>query len=704
MCIIFFFASSIFFCLFTYQNDIYRDLKAEKPQINNSNGGIVKWTENGIGLCTADENQEDPKVIGDGQGGAIITWGDYRNGSNWDIYAQRINKAGDELWTINGTAICTAIGDQIELQLVSDGQGGAIITWEDHRSGSNYDIYAQRINSNGVVNWMTNGIAICTASNYQCEPQLVSDGQGGAIISWEDYRSGSNYDIYAQRINKAGDELWTINGVAICTTIGHQYDSRLVSDGMGGAIISWEDLRIEWDIYAQRINSKGVVNWTANGIAICTEPAQQYELQLVSDGQGGAIITWQDWRIVSTVDLYAQRINSKGIVNWTTNGVPVCTASDNQRYQQLVCDGQGGAIVTWEDSRGSDVDIYAQRVNSNGAVNWTIDGIPVGIATNTQTDPQIVMDGKGGAIITWGDYRNGNFDIYAQHIGPNSGILWTSDGIPICTATGTQKIPQLVYNEGVIFAWQDERAGSSVDDIYIQRVVTGGDAPKCSTIADIDARVGGTAYINWTLTDDFGPGHYQILVNEQPSTWNEWTNGETVNYHVNTSVVGLYNYTIQYNDSAGQFGDQDTVLVAIGDSMFIEIINETHSEDIFNITFQLLDSNRNGINGAAVQYWWNGVEWTGNMTELGNGLYRINVSSIVVGSRDTTVKLNMTITKAGYTSLYYEKIVLFYADDDDGNLLNQVLDWITTPTGMIIVIGSFLGLVILITILLKRRK
>ncbi len=605
--IIFIFASSVFFSLFTYQNDVYRDLKAEKPQLNDSNGGNVKWTENGIGLCTADETQRDPIVIGDGQGGAIITWFDYRNGSKWDIYAQRINKAGDELWTVNGTAICTTITNEIDLQLVSDGQGGAIITWSDYRNGMNYDIYTQRINSNGVVNWTPNGIAICTASETQYGPQLVSDGHGGAIISWEDRRSGSNYDIYAQRINSNGVVNWTANGIAICTASNNQYSSKLVSDGMGGAIISWEDLRTESDIYAQRINSKGVVNWTANGIAICTEIAQQYELQLVSDGQGGAIITWQDWRIISTLEIYAQRINSKGIVNWTTNGVPVCTAPRHQRHPQLVCDGQGGAIITWEDYRSDDYDIYAQRVNSKGAVNWTIDGIIVGIATNSQTDPQIVMDGKGGAIITWSDFRNGNSDIYAQHIGPNSGILWTSNGIPICTATGRQEVPQLAYDEGVIFAWQDERAGSSVDDIYIQRVVTGGDAPKCSTIANIDARVGGTAYINWTLTDDFGPGHYQILVNEQPSTWNEWTNGETINYQVNTSVVGLYNYTIQYNDSAGQFGDPDIV------------------------------------------------------------------------------------------------IVTFYADDE-GNLLNQVLDWIMTPTGMIIAISSLLGIAVLIVILIKRRK
>jgi len=584
--IIFIFASSVSFFLFTYQNDVYRDLKAEKPQINNLNGGIVKWTENGIGLCTADDYQRDPQLVSDGQGGAIISWEDRRSGSNYDIYAQRINKAGDVLWTANGTAICTVTDDQRDPQLVSDGQGGAIISWEDHRSGSNYDIYAQRINKAGDVLWTVNGTAICTASNNQYESRLVSDEMGGAIISWEDWRSVSNRDIYAQRIDSNGVVNWTANGIAICTASNNQGDPKIIGDGQGGAIISWGDRRggSGDDIYAQRINSKGDVNWTANGVAICTETHHQERLQLVSDGQGGAIITWQDWRTISTMELYAQRINSKGIVNWTTNGVPVCTASGNQHDPQLVCDGQGGAIITWEDWRSGGAAIYAQRINSKGAVNWTIDGIPVCIATGGRYNPQIVMDGKGGAIITWDDRRNGDSDIYAQRIDPNSGILWTVNGKAICTATGYQNNPRLTYDEGVIFAWQDARAGSLVDDIYVQRVVTGGDAPKCSTIA---------------LTDDFGPGHYQILVNEQPSTWNEWTNGETINYHVNTSVVGLYNYTIQYNDSAGQFGDQDTVLVAIGDSMFIEIINETHSED---------------MESMEQQYSTGGMAWSGRAT------------------------------------------------------------------------------------------
>ncbi|MFB3896657.1 MAG: hypothetical protein ACE14V_10185, partial [bacterium] len=42
-----------------------------------------------------------------------------------------------------------------------------------------------------------------TATNNQYYPILVSDGSGGAIIAWQDYRNG-NYDIYAQSVTTDG--------------------------------------------------------------------------------------------------------------------------------------------------------------------------------------------------------------------------------------------------------------------------------------------------------------------------------------------------------------------------------------------------------------------------------------------------------------------------------------------------------------------
>ena len=57
----------------------------------------------------------------------------------------------------------------------------------------------------------TVNVPISTAAYYDpaypYDPQLVSDGGGGAIIMWMDWRSG-NADIYAQRVNGGGTVLW----------------------------------------------------------------------------------------------------------------------------------------------------------------------------------------------------------------------------------------------------------------------------------------------------------------------------------------------------------------------------------------------------------------------------------------------------------------------------------------------------------------
>jgi hypothetical protein len=201
-------------------------------------------------------------------------------------------------WQVNGNPISTATGTQQEPQIISDGAGGAIVTWQDQRSGTTWDIYAQRVNASGVVQWTTDGVALCTAPGDQYIPAIVSDGAGGAIVTWYDNRSGSNWDVYAQRVNASGVVQWTANGVALCTSTGDQSYPTIVSDGAGGAVVTWQDNRSGslWDIHAQRVNAWGAVQWTANGVALCAATGAQMQPQITSDGAGGAIVTWYDYR------------------------------------------------------------------------------------------------------------------------------------------------------------------------------------------------------------------------------------------------------------------------------------------------------------------------------------------------------------------------------------------------------------------------
>ncbi len=392
--------------------------------------GLVQWGTYGAAICTATGFQTAPTIVSDGSNGAIITWMDYRNGSDYDIYAQRVNASGAIQWTPDGVAICTATGDQDSPTIASDDSGGAIITWYDYRNTTDYNIFAQRVIISGTVQWDSNGVAICTAAGAQYTPTIISDGSRGAIIAWSDDRS-ANYDIYARHVSANGVAQWAPNGVPICTATGDQYYPTLVSDGSGGAIITWEDGRgTDWDIYAQRVNASGAAQWTPDGVAICTATDVQYYPTLVSDGSGGAIITWWDYRSGSSYNVYAQRVNSDSTVAWAANGVAICTetgdhSSPNASTLAIASDGSSGAIITWQDYRnGSDYDIYAQLANASGAVQYPDSGVAISTATGDQTVPTLVSDGSGGAIITWQDARSssGYYAIYAQHLGSDGAL------------------------------------------------------------------------------------------------------------------------------------------------------------------------------------------------------------------------------------------------------------------------------------------
>jgi hypothetical protein len=446
----------------------------------------ANWIQDGVVICAATGDQWYPTIVSDGADGAIVTWQDRRNGVNYDVFAQRVNASGAIQWTANGVALCAAINSQWYPTVVPDGAGGAIVTWWDYRSGSFSDVYVQRVNASGVPQWTTDGVALCTAAGQQRYQTIVSDAAGGAIVTWQDSR-GAYSHIYAQRVNASGTPQWTANGMAICMATGNQQYPTITSDGVGGAIVTWQDGRSgNYEIYGQRVNASGVVQWAPDGVDFCTATGVKQYPTIVSDGAGGAIVTWHDSRNGSSWEIYAQRVDSSGAAQWTANGVALCTATEDQKWPIIASDGAGGAIVTWLDYRsGSDWDIYAQRVDATGAVQWTTNGATVCAAMGAQEDPAIISDGAGGAIVTWHDLRGGIGDIYAQRMNASGTPQWTTDGVALCTAALAQQNPQITSDGwgGAIVTWDDPRKGATFSDIYALRVDANGFAVLTGTDA-----------------------------------------------------------------------------------------------------------------------------------------------------------------------------------------------------------------------------
>jgi len=361
---------------------------------------------------------------------------------------------------------------------VPAGEGYVIVVWEDYSDNADYNIYAQKYDLHGAAQWNQDGVPICEASGRQLYSQAVPDGSGGMIITWADERTG-DYDIYAQRIDPDGNPLWAVDGVVVCVFSQDQTSPDIIPLGDGGSIIVWQDkwTGIQWDIYAQRLDANGSRQWGSLGIPICETPETQGQPKIVADGTGGAVIAWQDDRGGSSAnDIYAQRIliDATGTRRWATDGVPICTASGwASLSSDLIPDGEGGAIIVWHDLRSTTTCVYAQRVDSLGAVQWAVDGVMV---HQTEIDyhaqESTAPDGSGGVIVAWSDRRNGvgNNDIFVQRIDHDGNWRWVYSDVPICTAAGDQGVTRIEPDGegGYFIAWKDERYGAA--DVYAQRV------------------------------------------------------------------------------------------------------------------------------------------------------------------------------------------------------------------------------------------
>lgn len=425
-------------------------------------------------VSTAINNQNNCVIVTDSKKGAIMVWEDHRNNTvSSDVYSQRLNSAGLPMWTTNGVAICTDTAAQSNIVAIDAGNGSAIFAWQDLRNG-NKDIYAQKIDSSGNVLWTANGVAVCTKALDQKKPTITSDTKGGAIIVWEDSVSSGTWDVYANRINANGTVMWGTSGVAVCNSTNKQSNTKVRQDTKGGAIIGWQDFRngLEYYVYAQRLDSNGVAQWTANGVKACTTGGGQTSPKLREDGNGGIFIGWQDMRSGS-YDVYAQRISSNGTLLWAAAGVPVCSYLGNQSALDMATDGINGAVISWKDDRSGILQIYANRISPSGALQWGQYGLLIATGLN----PNGVGDNSGGVILTWQDSvsAGGTWNVYAQRIDSLGTKLWLSTGAPVAIANGGQSSPKQVStgDGGAIFCWQDKR--STVDlDIYAHKIFPNG--------------------------------------------------------------------------------------------------------------------------------------------------------------------------------------------------------------------------------------
>lgn len=438
-----------------------RDLYA---QYIGSNGQKL-WGENGLLVDSKPDRQEDPVIIGTTDNCAIIAWVDFSDDPDGNIYAQKINAQGVKQWAEGGVVLCNAQKIQISLNIVPDNAGGAYVIWNDQRSIGK-DIYCQRISATGQVLFPTNGIKIGVETGTEEQHTLWEDGQGGAIIGYIYKSDQSQIDIQYARISPDGTLAW--GPLYLTNDVSVQINARVVPDNTGGFIFAWDQKIGESlnnsEVFMQRININGQKLWGDNGINITNNPLTQ-ERPRLTPAEGGAWIVWEDKRNENntTADLYLQKVNTSGDLLFPAPGVVLCQQPEDQVQPRISNADNGSCVVVWEDARTSgDVykDIYAQKVLSNGTVAWEANGRPICIADGKQ-DGASVRFANNKIFMIWADYRTGSLGLYQQVLQTTGTSVFPQDGAIVFygLAGNAENLQHFSKNGLSYIVWDDSRYG-----------------------------------------------------------------------------------------------------------------------------------------------------------------------------------------------------------------------------------------------------
>jgi len=303
------------------------------------------------------------------------------------------------------------------------------------------------------------GIPLSTAAGDQILPVTVSDGSGGAIVAWHD---ASNGRCYAQRLNSLGVPQWTAGGVALSTTADVSQEVVMVADGAGGAFLAFDGSSTQ--PRAQRVNASGAPQWGADGVQLTTNVSSTRELAIALDvgGTGGAFVAWRlDNGFGGTADVYGQKLNSSGALQWGSDGIVVAGSTMNgEGNPAIVSDGAGGAIFAWIGPG-----VRARGFNGAGTEVWSNANLS---SSGNNMPPSMASDGAGGAIIAWA-----GGGAFIQRVSSTGVRLWNPGlgGVPL-SAFG--RAPTVIADGagGAIVAWEDNRSANY--NLYAQKLSNAG--------------------------------------------------------------------------------------------------------------------------------------------------------------------------------------------------------------------------------------
>lgn len=275
---------------------------------------------------------------------------------------------------------------------------------------------------------------------------------------------------------------WSIDPAennAISMANGEQAIPLVATAENGTTYIAWfSNESGNYDVRLQKLDVFGNFQWDSAGLLVSDHEAMSWltDWDMTIDQEDHAILTFQDIRNINN-DVFAYRISPEGDFVWGDDGIEMSTGAAFDAAPKVTVTNENNAVFAWE----AEGEVMLQKISPEGEKQWGENGITLS-SDNAYTWPQLIAVGDDEVILKyfedsgplWAPTRH----VFAQRYDAEGNTVWDQPAIVSdagSISAWTQIFPFINDgNDGFYIAWHDNRTNPTLASIYVQHIGSDG--------------------------------------------------------------------------------------------------------------------------------------------------------------------------------------------------------------------------------------
>ena len=381
-----------------------------------------------LAICNAANQQSNVRAIEDdisSSGGYFVFWLDKRlDGSNANIYAQKLDPDGNALWESNGKQILQTDYSITALEVVKWQQGllmSYIVT-----NGFFDSVKCIYLNADGQNIWAAPALLaysntippVLSVQNAGCF-NIFPTSTGATIAYYLIFFGGAGAIAYNKIDFNGNVEL--ANNSKVFTLSG--YDYRSLSDGQDGLYLLSKGNGIGSTITIDRLDASGISTWpsieiTAGGGTL----GFAGDISMCRSANNDLYVTWD----AANNQVYTTKILSTGAFAWSPSRISISqTATAGRSYANI--NSSDTLCVTWIETPSTTTYAMIQKIGNSGGLSFPVGGKIVDIANGYYAYPKLAFDNDN--TVCFFSTTTNTVAIGAQSIKQDNSFNWTDTKI-----------------------------------------------------------------------------------------------------------------------------------------------------------------------------------------------------------------------------------------------------------------------------------